>query len=191
MTNQSIRSNESLIASIQEGAEHEYLFFWGHQPSKSGKITKTCFSQWFGSPFAVDGIKFLTAEHFMMAEKAKLFGDAETLRRVLLATDPAEAKALGRTVSGFDDEVWVKNRWRIVVDANQHKFSQNLAMREFLAGTENHILVEASPYDKVWGIGLKADSPAALHPGQWLGLNLLGYALMEVRATLAKNDMLR
>ena len=191
MTNQSIRSNESLIASIQEGAEHEYLLFWGHQPSKSGKITKTCFSQWFGSPFEVDGIKFLTAEHFMMAEKAKLFGDAETLRRVLLATDPAEAKALGRTVSGFDDEVWVKNRWRIVVDANQHKFSQNLAMREFLAGTENHTLVEASPYDTVWGIGLKADSPAALHPAQWLGLNLLGYALMEVRATLAKNDMLR
>jgi len=120
----------------------------------------------------------------MMAEKAQLFGDKETRRAILAATDPGKAKALGRGVVGFDESVWLKHRWSIVVQANALKFSQNEAIRHFLLGTGTRVLVEASPVDRIWGIGLAADAPESQDPANWQGLNLLGFALMEVRSQL-------
>ncbi len=179
-----IRSNTDLLASLSLGEEPKYVLFWGHRPSKDGSVTKTCFSQWYESGFDVDGIHYPTAEHYMMAGKARLFGDASALQRVLAATTAGEVKAIGREIVGFDDAIWLANRWRIVVDANVGKFSQNKQLREFLSNTGNRVLVEASPLDRIWGIGLAADDPRAAKPAEWQGLNLLGFALMEVRERL-------
>jgi ribA/ribD-fused uncharacterized protein len=156
-----------------DGESFEYTFFWGHQPAKDGRITKTCFSQWYA-----------TAEHWMMAEKARLFGDAEVLAQILKTGDPREAKALGRKVSDFNDSVWNKNARSLVTEGNVAKFSQNEDLRNFLISTGDSVLVEASPYDRIWGIGLKSDDERAQHPKSWQGQNLLGFALMDVREQL-------
>lgn len=179
------RDRESLIRSIQPGERIKYLFFWGHRPLPSGEVGKPCLSQWWPVPFTVDGDTYLTAEHFMMAEKARLFGDEETRARILTASNPGAAKKLGRAVRGFDDARWVEARFDIVVRGNEAKFGQNPALREFLLGTGDRVLVEASPLDRIWGIGLSAGDSRAEDPEQWKGLNLLGFALMEVRARLS------
>lgn len=163
----------------------KYLFFWGHQPERDGGIGKGCLSQWWPCTFEVDGRSFASAEHYMMWRKALLFGDTAVAARVLTARTPAEAKSLGRQVSGFADEVWDAQRLPIVVEGNLAKFGQDPALRSYLLGTGSRVLVEASPQDRVWGIGLVASDPRASDPSQWLGLNLLGEALMEVRSRLA------
>lgn len=175
---------DDLLAAVRSGFEPRYLFFWGHRPSKDGRPSKSCFSQWFDAAFVLAGTRYATAEHFMMAEKARLFGDEATRQQVLAAATPAEAKKLGRQVQGFDDEQWLSLRMEVVVQANHAKFSQDPALRDFLLGTGDQVLVEASPVDSIWGIGLAADHLDALRPEQWPGLNLLGFALMHVRARL-------
>jgi ribA/ribD-fused uncharacterized protein len=184
MTLPIIRSTESLLDAIKAGHKPKYLCFWGHQPASDGRPTKTCLSQWFVAPFKVDETVYQTAEHFMMAKKATLFGDNETASQIVLAKDPGKAKAIGRAVKKFDDAVWNHHRWHIVVEANLHKFNQNSSLKEFLLSTSPRELVEASPVDRIWGIGLAADSPAVEKPGEWRGLNLLGFALMEVRSQI-------
>ena len=164
------------------GEKFSYLFFWGHQPAKSG-VTAACFSQWYQAPFVVDGQHFPTAEHFMMAEKAALFGDHDIRSQVLRADSPAAAKALGRKVRGFDEATWVANRFAIVVRANAAKFAQNPELSQFLQQTGSKVLVEASPVDRIWGIGMARDNEKANNPNLWRGLNLLGFALMRVRDT--------
>lgn len=178
------RNVTSLRHAIEQGETPKYLFFWGHRPSRDGSVTKSCFSQWFEAPFSLDGQAYATAEHFMMAGKARTFDDLATLEQVHAARTPAEAKALGRKVAGYDDARWNAVRFEIVVQANLAKFSQNAALRDFLLNTGEQVLVEASPVDRVWGIGLAADDPAALVPATWQGENLLGFALMEVRHRL-------
>lgn len=163
-----------------------FLFFWGHRPERDGSAGKGCLSQWWPAPFVVDGPTYATAEHYMMWSKAVLFGDTETAARVLETTDPKQAKAIGREVRGFDSAVWERERLGIVVRGNLAKFSQHEDLRRFLVGTGDRVLVEASPLDRVWGIGLAADDPRAQNPDEWLGLNLLGVALTEVRASLSR-----
>ncbi|SFR21953.1 hypothetical protein SAMN04488564_10614 [Lentzea waywayandensis] len=163
----------------------KYLFFWGHQPERDGRTGKGCLSQWWPCTFVVDGQEFASAEHYMMWRKALLFGDEAVAARVLAARTPAEAKALGREVSGFSDPEWVSARLAIVVEGNLAKFGQDPALRSYLLGTGSRVLVEASPQDRVWGIGLVESDPRALDPSSWLGLNLLGEALMEVRSRLS------
>jgi ribA/ribD-fused uncharacterized protein len=162
----------------------KYLFFWGHQPSRDGTITKACFSQWFEAGFVVGGDRYPTAEHYMMAEKARLFGDDECRTAILAAPHPHKAKSLGREVQNFEQAQWERQRLDIVVAANLAKFQQNPELLTFLLATGDRILVEASPVDRVWGNGLAADHPDAECPDKWPGLNLLGEALMQVRAKL-------
>lgn len=162
----------------------KYLLFWGHQVSNT--ITKSCLSQWWEVDFVIDNINYKSAEHYMMAEKARLFKDDETLQKMLQYKTPAEAKKLGRQVQNFDASRWEQNRYDIVKKANWHKFSQNEPLLAFLLTTKNRILVEASPVDNIWGIGLAADHRDAQNPELWRGLNLLGFALMEVRDELLK-----
>nr|WP_292663310.1 NADAR family protein [Mesorhizobium sp.] len=107
----------------------KFLFFWGHQPSKDGRITTSCFSQWWHAPFTVDGLSYPTAEHWMMAEKARLFGDAQTATQILEAASPKQAKQLGRQVSGFDGIKWDADKYRIVTEGSFQKFRQNAALR--------------------------------------------------------------
>jgi ribA/ribD-fused uncharacterized protein len=175
---------EDLLVATQRGDRHKYLLFWGHTPPADGSVSKACFSQWFASPFAVDGIRYPSAEHFMMVAKARLFGDHENEERILKASHPKQAKELGRKVRDFDEATWIRGRYRLVVEGNLAKFTQNAKLKEFLLGTGKRVLVEASPYDRIWGIGLAADHPDAEKPAAWKGLNLLGFALMEVRAKL-------
>lgn len=186
-----MRNVVELCEYVRHHGQPRMLLFWGHQPSKDGTISKTCFSQWFEAEFEIDGTKYPTAEHFMMAEKARLFSDSHALERILQSPDPAAAKAAGREVQGFDEEVWVKKRWGIVVHANYAKFSQNAPLRDFLLATGDQVLVEASPVDFVWGTGFAADSPYAENPSEWTGLNLLGFALMEVRSRLRERGGVR
>ena len=162
----------------------KYLHFWGHTPKKAGVVGAECLSQWYPAPFEVDGVRFATAEHYMMWGKARLFGDEEAAAKIVAAGHPKQAKDLGRTISKFDEDTWVAERLAIVTAGNVEKFRQNPDLLAFLLGTRQRVLVEASPLDRVWGIGLAADDERARDPARWRGLNLLGEALMAARETL-------
>ncbi|GAA2420835.1 NADAR family protein [Actinomadura vinacea] len=169
---------DDLIELEERGELPEFVLFWG------GKTAKGCLSQWHPSPFAVDGVTYPTAEHFMMAEKARLFGDAAAVEKILADPDPGRAKALGRRVRNYAEETWVRERYDIVVRGNVAKFGAHDRLRDFLSGTTGKVLVEASPLDTIWGIGFGEERPEALRPSQWRGLNLLGFALMDAREAL-------
>jgi ribA/ribD-fused uncharacterized protein len=180
-----IDSWDALIREVRAGARIKYLHFWGHRPRRDGQIGAGCLSQWWPSPFTVDGVEYATAEHWMMASKARLFDDAEAERKVLQSPEPALAKKAGRLVRRFDEAIWERERFGIVVEGSVHKFAAHEALRDFLLGTGERVLVEASPLDRVWGIGLAADDERAADPERWRGPNLLGFALMEARERLA------
>jgi len=175
---------DRIIAEYEKGKRQKFLFFWGHQPSKSGVLTASCFSQWWQAPFVVEAVSYNTAEHWMMAQKALLFQDHHTFQKILAAKSPGEAKTLGRQVQHFDEVTWQAKRCEIVLQGCLHKFGQHANLLSFLLTTKNRILVEASPVDRIWGIGLAADSERAGNPKHWNGLNLLGFALMEARDRL-------
>ncbi|MEP6804578.1 MAG: NADAR family protein, partial [Flavobacterium sp.] len=145
---------------------------------------KTCFSQWWLSSFEVDKVIYKTAEHWMMAKKAELFKDDKVLEKILQAKSPAEAKKFGREVKNYNETLWLAARFDIVKEGNYHKFNQNPELKEFLINTKDRVIVEASPVDAIWGIGLASDHKDIENPEKWRGLNLLGFALMEVRDEL-------
>ncbi|WP_175439246.1 NADAR family protein [Streptomyces vilmorinianum] len=178
-------NREELTQQVSRGERMKWLHFWGHRPRPDGQLSASCLSQWWPSPFEVEGVRYATAEHWMMAGKARLFGDREAEQAALASRSPAEAKKAGRMVRGFDETVWERERFAIVVEGSVHKFGSDDALRAFLIGTGRRVLVEASPLDRVWGIGLAADDPRAMDPARWRGLNLLGFALMEARERLA------
>jgi len=198
-----IDSWEALVSAVRSGARVRYLHFWGHRPRPDGQVSASCLSQWWPSPFVVDGVSYATAEHWMMASKARLFGDEEAERRAVAAPNPALAKKAGRLVRGFDEAIWERERFGIVVEGSVHKFAAHADLREFLLATGERsemgvppaegwgrVLVEASPMDRVWGIGLAADDERAADPERWRGPNLLGFALMEARERLGNRQRL-
>lgn len=143
------------------------------------------FSQWYRCAFEDSGVHFNCAEQYMMHGKAKLFDDPETAALILAADHPRDHKALGRKVKRFDDAVWKRERERIVMAGNRAKFAQNADLLQLLLDTRGTTLVEASPYDKIWGIGLAATDPRAQDRATWKGQNLLGKILTELRDELA------
>ncbi len=179
------RSIADLITCYDPDRPPKFLFFWGHTPPNSGAIGPHVLSQWYPAPFTVDNILYPTAEHFMMAGKAQLFGDRASLAAILAADHPHTAKKLGRSVQGFRSQIWDKARFELVVAANLAKFSQNPELGDYLRQTEQRVLVEASPRDAIWGIGLSAEEARDRPPSTWPGLNLLGFALMETRSRLS------
>jgi ribA/ribD-fused uncharacterized protein len=142
------------------------------------------FSQWYRCTFTVGEHTFNCAEQYMMHGKAVLFGDEDVAREILAADHPKTHKALGRKVANFDDARWKAQRCEIVRAGNRAKFSQNAELKAQLLATRGTTLVEASPYDRIWGIGLSAKDPRALDPKQWKGQNLLGKILTELREEL-------
>jgi ribA/ribD-fused uncharacterized protein len=142
------------------------------------------FSQWYPSPFIVHHLTFNCAEQFMMYSKALLFRDVESAEKILYSTLPKDHKALGRKIRNFDTNTWLLFREGIVYTANYAKFTQDLMLQEILLGTKGTTLVEASPHDKVWGIGLDANDPKAQTRATWNGLNLLGETLTRVREAI-------
>lgn len=175
---------DGLLARAARGERMKYLPFWGHRPRADGRLGESCLSQWWPAPFTVDSVTYASAEHWMMAGKARLFGDEEAERQAVAASSPAAAKKVGRLVRGFDDGIWVRERFALVVEGSVHKFGQDPALRAFLLGTGDRVLVEASPMDRIWGIGLAKDDARTADPAAWRGLNLLGFALMEARTRL-------
>lgn len=178
------RTVANLAARVAAGERVKFLHFWGHKPGPDGTVGAGCLSQWWPAPFTLGGHEFPTAEHYMMWSKAMLFGDTATAKRILTAAHPHRAKTLGRQVRTFDQSVWETRRYAIVVDGSVAKFGQHAGLCSYLLGTGERILVEASPLDRIWGIGLAADDPRAGDPAQWQGLNLLGFALMQARDLL-------
>ena len=170
------------------GEQLEFIFFWGHH--QTGPFIKpTCFSQWYERGFSIDGVQYRCAEQWMMAEKARLFGDSETRQLILDATHPREMKALGRQVRNFDAEIWNKNARDIVTRGNIAKFSQNDDLKRYILGTGDKVLVEASPYDRIWGIGLVKETPDIENPYTWKGTNWLGCCLMEARDIIKEGNL--
>jgi ribA/ribD-fused uncharacterized protein len=184
MTETVVTSYEMLMVALEAGESFEYLLFYGHHQKKPNKIDFSCFSQWFQASFEVDGVQYKTAEHYMMAHKAKLFGDHEAYHEIINSVDPKTAKQLGRTVQNFDSTVWDAHCFEIVVEGNFQKFSQNADLLHYILSTAPKVLVEASPSDRIWGIGLARTDKNALNPERWLGKNLLGFALVEARRRL-------
>ncbi|PRP76010.1 hypothetical protein PROFUN_01726 [Planoprotostelium fungivorum] len=156
--------------------ENNFVFFW--QSDEENGI----FGQWSNHPFTVNGVHFPTAEHYMMYHKALLFQDKHSAEQIASSNDPATVKALGRKVSSFDREKWEANRLRIVTEGNVGKFSQNQEAKVALMQTGDKLIVEASPEDRIWGIGFTREE-ALKNMDDW-GLNLLGQALMETRKKL-------
>lgn len=181
----------ALLDAEAAGRPIEILTFWGHRPGRDGSVGPGCLSQWWPRPFTVDGEVYPTAEHWMMAGKARLFGDHDALARIMAAPSPGAAKALGRQVRRFDEARWYSAGYTMVVRGNLAKFSQHPDLRDFLLATGRRVLAEASPYDRIWGIGLGRDHPDAQVPSRWRGLNQLGFALMEVRERLIDGEELR
>ncbi|BBM84532.1 NADAR family protein [Candidatus Uabimicrobium amorphum] len=142
------------------------------------------FGQWTLSPFEVDGVHYNCAEQYMMAEKARLFQDEKNEKLIMESDCPREQKKLGKRVRGFKEKTWLEERFAIVFRGNMAKFSQNLDLKQALLETENRTLVEASPLDKIWGIGFAANQEEAYDETKWNGLNLLGKVLQEVRQEL-------
>lgn len=166
-----------------DGTLPDVLAFYDSTPLADGS-GPWVLSQWWPAPFTVAGVEYATAEHWMMAAKAGTFGDEEALARVLASPSPEVAKQAGRSVRGFDSAAWRAVAYDVVVEGNAHKFGAHEDLRNYLVGTGDAVLVEASPVDRVWGVGLPASDPAHRRPSAWLGEDLLGLALMEVRDRL-------
>lgn len=184
-----ISNLESLLEFIKAGGKSSYLFFWRHTSKGAATVTKTCLSQWIPAQFFVEGKNFPTAEHFIMAKKAELFGDIAVFEKILAEPNPKEVKRFGREIRNFDEARWKCERERIVFEGNLAKFTQNPSMENFLLSTGEAILVEASPVDRIWGIGLAEENPDVFFPEKWKGLNLLGFALMKVRRHIYRENL--
>ena len=167
-----------IFADKDVTCQGEFVFFWRGWPS-----------QWVKYPFEVEAIHYTCCEQYMMAEKARVFGDSETLGKILSQTSPKAQKALGRMVRGFDETTWASVCRGIVFAGNLAKFQQHTELSGKLLATGTRTLVEASPVDRIWGIGLAADDPRALDPKKWQGRNWLGIALMQVRSALQSHAM--
>lgn len=177
-------SIDNLKEDYKAAKNLEYIFFWGHTQTKDKSITKCCFSQWWLSDFFINEQKYLCMEQYMMAEKARLFEDKDIEIKILESAKQGTIKALGRKVKNFDETIWNKYKYSIVLNGNYQKFTQNKELKDFLIASKNKIIVEASPYDKIWGIGMSIEDENIENPMMWKGQNLLGFALMEVRNSL-------
>lgn len=154
--------------------------FFGHR-SNPGEITKSVFSQWYKSDFVVDGVRYTSCEQYMMAEKARVFGDNGMWAKIMSTDSPKVIKQYGRQIKGFDSVIWDKVKLHIVRNGNYAKFTQNENLRNFILSTGDAVLVEASPYDRIWGVGISANDSGIYNTKYWRGSNLLGFSLMQVR----------
>ena len=167
---------------------NKHVLFWGEWPSNWYRAE-------FDAEMMVNGEKktlhFYNSEQYFMFVKAIVFSDYETADKILKTKDPKKAKALGREVKGYDDKVWNEMRYKVMVDANKAKYSQNEELKQLITSEEfkGKGFVEASKWDNIWGIKLTEDMPEADNESKWQGQNLLGKALDEVRGWLLKENI--
>ncbi len=158
------------------------VFFWKDNEENG------CFSNWYPRKFVIDDFEYLHVEQYMMAQKAKLFHDSKRYTAILRASKPWECKALGKQVTPFDSKAWNAVKFDVVKAGNRAKYEQNPDLKAKLLATGDAILAEASPKDKIWGIGLDAESAGKTDVSAWPGQNLLGRALMELRSEFAGSE---
>lgn len=142
------------------------------------------FSNWYMLPFIHNGIEYNCSEQYMMHKKALLFKDYDVAEMIMQQGHPRKQKFLGREVRGFDQKTWERECRPMMVEGLKSKFSQDTYCLTTLLDTGDTVIVEASPYDTIWGIGLSEDDPKAQNPEQWRGTNWLGEVLMKVRDEL-------
>ena len=153
----------------------KFVFFWKlHHKNEE-------FSNWYPKEFIIEGIRYNCVEQYMMAKKALTFNDLAIYQKIMASDDPGECKDLGKLVSNFNPAVWDSCKREIVYNANYAKFTQNPELMAKLKATGDAIMAEASPQDRIWGIGMAADDPDARYPEKWKGENILGSILMEIR----------
>lgn len=179
-------SLDQIQSRYSKGEDLEFMFFFGHQIAKDGNLTHACLSQWWVTDFFEFIDTFCCMEQYMMAEKARLFNDEEILQQILESNSPKTIKALGKKVKNFVPTVWDEIKHTIILTGSYYKFSQNPSLRTFLLSSSNKILVEASPYDNIWGIQMDVNNKDITNPCKWQGQNMLGFALMEVRDDIKK-----
>jgi ribA/ribD-fused uncharacterized protein len=156
-----------------------YVFFFGGM-----------YSQWAGIPFQEGDVKFNCTEQYMMYWKALAFGDLKSAERIMETYNPAEQKAIGRKVKGFNDERWDLIKYQVVYQGNYLKFSQNPDLLDtFLIKHKDKMFVEASPTDTIWGIGRDLSFPYLEDQSKWNGQNLLGCAIKEVQQKLIEDEV--
>jgi ribA/ribD-fused uncharacterized protein len=180
-------STKKFIEQFNKNKKLKYVFFWN--PDRNN-LSAGCFSQWQKSYFKAGGYEYCCAEQYMMGQKALTFNDSESFKKILAANHPKTMKALGREVKHFDGKEWDRIKYKFVLNGNFYKFTQNKEMMGILISTGNKILVEASPFDKIWGVGLDESNEKIYNPNYWKGENLLGFALMEVRDVFRNNSTL-
>lgn len=151
----------------------KYVFFWDG-----------IYSQWYHSPIMINDVTYNCCEQYMMHQKALFFGDNETAEKIMKTSNPRDQKILGRSVKDFNKDRWDRVNLNIVYRANLAKFTQIKELKEALLSTGNRILVEASPYDQIWGIGMGEEEPGVDNPINWKGQNLLGQAITLVKQEL-------
>lgn len=150
--------------------------------------SKHPFSNWYASGFEHNGMRFNCSEQYMMYHKAMLFNDSEVAKLIMETEDPFIQKALGRQVRNFDSSIWFEKCNAIMVEGLVEKFTQNKYLETFILNTGDNILVEASPTDRIWGIGLGEDNPDVLDETKWRGENRLGIVLMETRRIIRERQ---
>jgi len=171
---------QTLVQAVKEGAQPHYLSFpdWGGAPPVGW------LAPWTPTPFETCAGRFGSGEHHFMHGKALLFGDRTIATRILRATSAAQARELGRRVSGFREDLWAAERARVMVEANRAKFSALPELGAYLVSTWPAVLVQASILDRVWSAGLDLGDSSLARPERWPGQNLVGFSLMKVREVL-------
>jgi len=154
----------------------KFVFFWNG-----------IYSQWYVRNILIDGVEYSSCEQYMMAMKARTFNDSEAYLEIMATNTPRIQKEWGRKVQGFDKYKWNEVCREIVYKGNLAKFTQYEDLREQLMETGDRELVEASPYDRIWGIGMDVDHPDLENKAEWNGLNWLGEAITRVRETIKGN----
>lgn len=155
----------------------DFYFFWKHE---FGQWTRRDITDEFGRTYNC-------CEQYMMFQKSLLFGDYDIADKIMLEKRPSVQQDLGRKVKNFNTEVWDRSKEEIVYMGNLLKFDQHPDLKNRLIRTGYRVLVEASPFDKIWGVGLAESDDAILDPENWQGENLLGEVLMRVRNTYKIN----
>lgn len=147
------------------------------------------FSQW--AKFKIkdrENIEYNCCEQYMMAHKAMLFNDKASCELIMKCDDPKHQKKLGRLVANYNEDLWNKYKLQIVYEGNMFKYLQNHSLQKLLIETSDKLLVEASPFDLVWGAGLDERDCKKTDPSQWPGKNYLGKILTLVREDIKNNS---
>lgn len=168
-----------VVVRNPEKPTQDLVLFYGRRP---------VFSNFYISPFKIGKLKYNCTEQYFQHKKAMFFEDHKTAGKIMKTQSPAQQKKLGRRVKGYDELRWMQVRKQTMESGCMAKFTQNQPEKEKLLATGDSLMVECSPTDKIWGIGLGLKDHRAKNPKNWVGQNLMGKVLENVRELIANND---